>query len=63
MASHRELRHAGALAPGQRPVFHRQGLEQMRKVVTAGDDLYAVLSPEQQAKAGVLIGPRCRAGF
>ena len=58
MASHREVMHAGALAPDQRLAFHQQGLEQMRKVITASDDLYAVLSPEQQAKATGLVGPR-----
>ena len=48
----------GGIAPEQRFTFHQQGVEQMQKVTTASGDLYTALTPEQQAKAGNLIGLR-----
>jgi len=61
MATHREAMFgAGTVTPEQRMSFHEQGLAQMQKVTTARRDLYAALTPEQQAKAdGLLVGPRC----
>ncbi|KRT54379.1 Spy/CpxP family protein refolding chaperone [endosymbiont of Ridgeia piscesae] len=57
MASHRQsMFGSGSIAPEQRFTFHQQGLEQMQKVTTASRDLYSVLTPEQQARAGNLIG-------
>jgi hypothetical protein len=60
--AHRQARFANAgVTPDERLKFHEEGLAQMQKVVGAGRDLYAVLTPEQQARAGGLIGPRCTA--
>ncbi|EGW54149.1 Spy/CpxP family protein refolding chaperone [Candidatus Endoriftia persephonae] len=57
MASHRQsMFGSGSIAPEQRFTFRQQGLEQMQKVTTASRDLYSVLTPEQQARAGNLIG-------
>jgi Spy/CpxP family protein refolding chaperone len=62
MAAHRQAMFGNAtVTPEQRQSFHQQGLEQMRQVTQARRDLYAALTPEQQAKAGGLIGPRCAA--
>lgn len=59
MTAHRQtMMGTGGIAPEQRFTFHQQGLEQMQKVTTASRDLYTVLMPEQQAKAGNLIGLR-----
>ncbi len=57
MLSHRQsMFGSGQIAPEERFTFHQQGLEQMQKVITARRDLYAVLTPEQQERAGNLIG-------
>lgn len=60
--AHREARLG---TPGdtldERLKCHGQGLAQTQKVVNASRDLYAVLTPEQQARSGGLIGPRCAA--
>ncbi|MEN8167774.1 MAG: Spy/CpxP family protein refolding chaperone [Pseudomonadota bacterium] len=59
MFAHRQtMMGSGSIAPEQRLTFHQQGLEQMQKVTTASRDLYNVLTPEQQAKAGNLMGWR-----
>lgn len=61
MASHRQTMFgSGGVTPEQRLEFHQQGLAQMQKVTDAGSGLYAALTPEQQAKAGNLVGPNCR---
>ena len=60
MASHRQARFSGTASPEQRLSLHQEGLAQMQKVTEAGSGLYAVLTPEQQAKAGNLVGPNCR---
>ena len=57
MFSHRQTMSAGGMAtPEQRFDFHQQGLDQMQKVTIASRDLYTELTPEQQARAGNLIG-------
>ena len=57
MLSHRQTMSAGGMAtPEQRFAFHQQGLDQMQKVTIASRDLYTELTPEQQARAGNLIG-------
>jgi hypothetical protein len=57
MLSHRQTMFgSGQIAPEQRFAFHQQGLDQMQKVTIASRDLYTVLTPEQQARAGNLIG-------
>ena len=57
MMSHRQLMFGGEqISAEQRFAFHQQGLDQMQKVATASRDLYSTLTPEQQAKAGNLIG-------
>ena len=62
MVSHRQAMWGpDGVTADQRLGFHQQGLEQMQKVTAATRDLYSVLTPEQQAKAGGLIGPRCAA--
>lgn len=60
--AHRQARFGtGGVTPDERLKFHEEGLAQMQKVVDASHDLYAVLTPEQQTRAGGLIGPRCAA--
>lgn len=49
------------VTPDERLKFHEEGLAQMQKVVDASRDLNGVLTPEQKAKSGGLIGPRCAA--
>ena len=57
MLSHRQtMMGSGSVTPEQRFALHQQGLDQMQTVTTATRDLYAVLTPEQQASAGNLIG-------
>ena len=59
MQSHRQARFGGAgVDANQIQAFHQEGLNQMQKVLSTTQDLNAVLTPEQQAKAGNLIGPR-----
>ena len=59
-AHHEAMFGQGTVTPEQRLGFHEQGLAQMQKVTAATRDLYAALTPEQQAKAdGILVGPRC----
>ena len=60
MAAHRQAMFGtGGVTADQRLSFHQQGLAQMQQLTAAIRDLYAVLTPEQQAKTGGLIGPRC----
>ena len=60
MVSHRQAMFgSGGVTADQRLSFHQQGLAQMQTLTAAARDLHAVLTPEQQAKAGGLIGPRC----
>jgi hypothetical protein len=60
MASHRQAMFAtGSVTPEQRLGFRQEGLAQMQQLTSATRDLYAALTPEQQAKAGGLIGPPC----
>ena len=57
MLSHRQtMMGSGSVTPEQRFALHQQGLDQMQTVTIATRDLYAVLTPEQQASAGNLIG-------
>ena len=57
MLSHRQaMSGSGSMTPEQRFAFHQQGLDQMQKVTIASRDLYNVLTPEQQGKAGNLMG-------
>ena len=57
MLSHRQtMMGSRSVTPEQRFALHQQGLDQMQKVTAATRDLYAVLTPEQQASAGNLIG-------
>lgn len=59
MQSHRQARFSGdGVDTSQKLSFRQEGLSQMQKVLKATQDLYAVLTPEQQVKAGNLIGPR-----
>ena len=60
--AHRAARFGTAsVTPDERLKFHEEGLAQMQKVVDASRDLNGVLTPEQKAKSGGLIGPRCAA--
>ncbi|MEL0586388.1 MAG: Spy/CpxP family protein refolding chaperone [Candidatus Thiodiazotropha sp. (ex. Lucinoma kazani)] len=57
MSSHRQaMMGAKQMAPEQHFAFHQQGLDQMQKITTARSDLFNVLTSEQQARAGNLIG-------
>lgn len=57
MLSHRQLMFGGEpVTPEQRFALQQQGLEQMQRMTTASRDLYNALTPEQQARAGNLIG-------
>lgn len=57
MQSHRQRMFGGEpISPEQRLAFHQQGLDQMQKMATASRDLYSTLTPEQQTRAGNLIG-------
>ena len=57
MQSHRQLMFGSEpITPDQRLAFHQQGLDQMQKMATASRDLYSTLTPEQQTRAGNLIG-------
>ena len=59
MQSHRQARFGDTgVDANQIQSFHQQGLTQMQNVLKATQDLYAVLTPEQQTQAGNLIGPR-----
>jgi len=61
-AHHAAMAGSTAVTPEQRQSLHQQGWTQMQAVVDATQNLYAVLTPEQQAKAGGLrLGPRCAA--
>lgn len=56
MFSHQQVMiTSGVMAPDQHSAYHQLGLEQMKEVTTASRNLYEVLTPEQQAKAGNLI--------
>ena len=57
MTAHRQAMFGGTVSPEQHLSFHQQGMVQMQKVTDASSGLYAVLTPEQQAKAGNLAGP------
>ena len=57
MQAHRQARFENRqVFQEQQQNFHQQGLAQMQKVFTATQNLNTVLTPEQQAKAGNLIG-------
>lgn len=57
MLSHRQTMFgSGPMTPEQRIAFHQPGLDQMQKLTIASRDLYTVLTPEQQDRAGNLIG-------
>ena len=59
MLSHRQtMLDSGAMNPELRFAFHQQGMAQMQQVTSARRDLYAVLSPEQQSRAGFYQGRR-----
>jgi hypothetical protein len=59
MTAHRQVMLGSApVTPEQGLTFHQQGMAQMQQVATATRDLYAVLTPEQQAKASSLLGTR-----
>lgn len=47
------------VTPEQRLGFRQEGLAQRQKLVSATQDLYAVLTPAQKASATDLLGPRC----
>ena len=60
MQAHRQtMLNSGPPTPEQRLAFHQQGFNQMQQVQTARQDLLQVLTPEQQALAGNLIGLNC----
>jgi hypothetical protein len=60
MAAHRQAMFGGeTVTPEQRQAFHQEGQAQRQQVATATRELYAVLTPQQQASAGALLG-RCR---
>jgi hypothetical protein len=59
MASHRAAMHSGTATPDQRTALRQHGFEQMQDLIAATQNLSAVLTPEQQVKAGGLIGPPC----
>ena len=57
MLSHRQLMFGDEpITPEQRFSLHQQGLDQMQRITIASRDLYDALTPEQQARAGNLIG-------
>jgi hypothetical protein len=47
---------AGPVDPNQRAAFHQQGFARMQQVITATNNLNAVLTPAQKARAGGLLG-------
>ncbi|MCB1829876.1 MAG: Spy/CpxP family protein refolding chaperone [Chromatiaceae bacterium] len=56
MLDHRQnMMGSAGVAPEQRFAYRQQGLEQMQRVTTTGRDLYNVLTPEQQTRAGNLL--------
>jgi hypothetical protein len=55
-AHHATMVSSGPPGPEQRQAFHQQGFAQMQKVQSARQDLYRVLTPQQRANAGNLIG-------
>ncbi|MDZ7752911.1 MAG: Spy/CpxP family protein refolding chaperone [Gammaproteobacteria bacterium] len=59
MAAHHQTRYDGTAGADPRATFHEEGLEQMRKLDTATRDLYAVLTPAQQTRAGTLTVAAC----
>ena len=57
-ASHRQaMLGSGAITAEQRLSFHQEGLAQRQKLAAARRDLYAALTPAQQASAGRQLGP------
>lgn len=59
MGAHHQARYDATAGADPRATFHEEGLEQMRKLDTATRDLYAVLTPAQQARAGNLTVATC----
>lgn len=57
METHHQARFNGtSLDAGQRLDFHQQGFDQLQAVIAASQALYDQLTPDQQARAGGLIG-------
>ena len=58
MSSHRDTMMSSGTRPAgdQRAAMHQQGSQMMQQTVQARQNLYQVLTPAQQAKAGNLMG-------
>lgn len=60
MQSHRQQMFTTApVGQDQRLVFHQEGLDQLRQVTAARQDLYEVLTPQQRATADTYTGWPC----
>ncbi|MEW8029011.1 MAG: Spy/CpxP family protein refolding chaperone [Candidatus Thiodiazotropha sp.] len=60
MQSHRQQMFTrGPVSPDQRLNFHQQGLEQMQQVSAARQDLFEILTPQQQASVDTYTGWPC----
>mgnify|MGYP001816338669 CR=1 FL=1 len=61
MASHRQamLGTEGMVASEQRRGFRQQARAQRQQLQAASRNLYAALTPAQQARTGRFLGPRC----
>ncbi len=60
MQSHRQqMFTSGPISPDQRLSFHQQGLEQMKQVSAARQELFKVLTPQQRATADTYTGWPC----
>lgn len=57
MSAHRQTMTSGPMPPSsdQQAVMHQEGAATMQQSVRASEDLYRVLTPEQQAKANTLL--------
>lgn len=56
---HQQMFGAGPLSSEQHLAFHQQGLDQMRQVTAAHQELYRVLTPSQRAAADSFTGWPC----
>lgn len=60
MQTHRQQMFSdGFVNPDQRLTFHQEGLDQLRQVSAARQDLYKVLTPQQRATADTYTGWPC----
>jgi Spy/CpxP family protein refolding chaperone len=65
MSAHRQTMTNGPMppSPDQQAAMHQEGAAMMQQRVMAAEDLYQVLTPEQQAKANTLLPFRPGSGM